>query len=480
MRRGGQDKLAGGLALAWLVVVVVVPLAVLVDAAAPVDLRPIERVAVGRAMARGLGLSVIVATAGCGLALALARTIPPVVILGLMLVSRSILAQGILALGLSPGPLAAVVALILDVAPIAALLLWLRLQTRPLALIEAAADLGAGAWARARAIEWPHLRPAVLAAWVWGLLQSLGDVIAFELAGGGHSYTPGLLIRDALLREQAPGRALVSILILLGLALPCAWLISRELSSAQRSDWRALPRPPRLASLGGWTVLVAMLAVPAALLLGRQPEGFGPADRGLAELAASSLVLSAFVAALASAAGFGLALASRRAAWPGWLGAAVLAPLAIPPSVLGLLTLGAATPLGIRPGPGLTVLALLGPGLGLGFVSARLLTIVIPRGLIDAAMDLGATARERLRLVWLPLGRAALAVSAVVVFAWVLGQAAIPAFTSGPGGDTLAVALTIHARAGSLALVRRWSLILIAAPVLASVLALRLARWRPR
>jgi ABC-type spermidine/putrescine transport system permease subunit II len=216
------------------------------------------------------------------------------------------------------------------------------------------------------------------------------------------------------------------------------------------------------------------------LLLGEQPEGFGATDQRLALLLVRSLGIAFVVAALSTCAGFGLALASRRAPHPAWIGVAVLAPLAIPPSILGLLALGVGTKLGLSPGPTLTVLALLGPALALGFVTARLMTVVVPRALIDSAIDLGATASERLRLVWLPLARPALVVAAVLVFAWVLGQAAIPAFTSGPGGDTLAVALTIHARAGSMALVRRWSLLLVVVPVLAVVVAQRLAHWRPR
>ncbi|PRQ09574.1 spermidine/putrescine ABC transporter membrane protein [Enhygromyxa salina] len=464
----------------WLGLVVLLPLGLLVDAAWPFELREIERVAVGRVLVRGLGLSLIVAIVSGGLGLLLAQTVAPVVLLALLLVSRSVVAHAVLAIGFTPGPLAAVITLIIDVLPFAALVLGLRLRTRPLALIEAARDLGAGALARAREIEWPHLRPAMLVACTWGFLQGLGDVLAFEVAGGGHAYTPGLLIRDALIREHAPARALVCVVVLISLALPCAWLITRELTAAQRSDWRPVPVPPAWVRAAGWAVLALLLVAPAALLLGDHPVGVGPSDRLLAGLFLRSLGIAGVVAALATSAGFGLALASRRLANPAWLGAAVLAPLAIPPSIHGLLTLGAGTWLGLSPGPTLTVLALLGPALALGFVTARLMTVVIPRALIDAAIDLGATARERLRLVWLPLARPALIVAAVLTLAWALGQAAIPAFTSGPGGDTLAVALTIHARAGSLALVRRWSLLLVLVPVLAALAARQLARWRPR
>jgi ABC-type spermidine/putrescine transport system permease subunit II len=66
------------------------------------------------------------------------------------------------------------------------------------------------------------------------------------------------------------------------------------------------------------------------------------------------------------------------------------------------------------------------------------------------------------------------------VFAWVLAQAAIPAFTSGPGGDTLAVALTVYARAGAMAVVRRWSLIAVFVALACVVLIERSTRGRRR
>jgi ABC-type spermidine/putrescine transport system permease subunit II len=480
IRAGGEDALALALALLWLAVIVLLPLAVLTEQARPFELREVELAALTRATSRGLGFSLVVATASVAVALLLARTVHPLALLALLLISPAIVARGVLALGLSPGPLAATLALILDVTPFAALLIWLRLRTRPAALIDAAADLGAGPAARARLIEWPHLRPALLAAWVWGLLHGLGDVVAWELAGGGHSYTPGLLIRDALIREGAPDRALVAVLGLLILALPCARLIAGELASAERSDWRALPGPPRGLAFAGWLVMAATLAGPALVLLGDQPEGFGLADRQLGELALRSLWIAGVVAALASSAGLALAVASRGLRRQALLGVALLAPLAIPPGIFGLLMLELASTVGLAPGPALTVLALLGPGLALAFVAARLLCALIPASLIDCARDLGASAGERLRLVWLPLARPALLVAFVVSFAWVLGQAAIPSFTSGPGGDTLAVALTIHARAGEMALVRRWSLILVVVPVLAATLAALLTRRRPR
>jgi ABC-type spermidine/putrescine transport system permease subunit II len=480
MRAKGTPRWLGReLAVVYFALMVLAPLAALIDLAGPLTLTAIEREVLWRSAVRSLGVGLSVASASTLLAVLLARTIPPVLLLASLLLGRFVVAHGVLALGLAPGPWAAGLALIADVAPFAALIVLLRLRTRPIALIEAAADLGAGWWRRAWQVEWPHMRPALLAAFVWALLQALADVIAFERAGGGHAYTLGLLIRDALIRDGAPARALIGVLMLLTLALPCAVAIARELTHAEQVV--ASPRrPPAWLRAIGWSSFAAILLGPALLLAGAHPRGFGPGDRQLLELLGRTLALASVVAALASAAGFGLAIATRDGRHRFALSVAVLAPLAIPPSVLGLLSLATATRLAWPPGVALTIVALLGPALAMGFVAARVLISAIPPALLEAAADLGAGKRERLRLVWLTLGRPALLVAAALVLAWVLGQATIPAFTSGPGGDTLAVALTIHARAGAMALVRRWSLVLVIAALICAIAVARMTRSRKR
>lgn len=458
---------------------VVAPLLVLGELAGPFELADYERAAVARAWSRGLLLALGVATLSAALAVPLARAASPLALLGLLLVSRSHLAMGVLALGLAPGPGAATLTLVLDSLPLAALLVGLRLRTRPQARIDAAADLGASWLERAWTFELPHLAPALLAAWSWALLQGLGDVVAFELAGGGHSYTPGLLIRDALLREQAGARALAGVLGILVVALPCAWMVAGELEGFEAHARRGELAPRSTAPLRarwsgdaalGWALFLVMLAAPAALLLGEHPAGLTARDLELARLGARSLGLAAGVGALASALAFGLALAPRLAR-PRLAAAALLTPLALPPAISGLLTLTAGARLGLGPGPTLTALALLGPTLPLAYLCARPLVAGLPPQLLELARDLGASARERLLRVWLPLGLPAILVAFAAAFAWILGQAALPSFTSGPGGDTLSVALTILARGGALPLVRRWAALSILAPLGLALLA---------
>ncbi|MFV8751684.1 ABC transporter permease subunit [Nannocystaceae bacterium ST9] len=461
---------------AWLLLSVVLPLACAIEWAGSLALEGPQWQAIGRAWARGSMLALIVAAIATVLAGLLARAVPPLALLSLLLISRAIEALGVLAWGVPPGAFAAGLTLVVDLAPLAALVVLLRLRTRPVELLESAADLGAGPWIRAWWIGWPHLRPAFAVAFGWALLEVLGDAVALDIAGGGKVYTPGLLIRDALVHEFAPARAVVGLLGLLIVALPCAWLLAGELRRAESASFRPLaPASPVIRGLG-WASFAMLAAVPAALVFGEHPSGFGPRDQMLARLLGQTTLIAGSVALLAALLGFAVAIAlgptsSRRSV------AVLVLPLALPASVFGLLALSLASALGLRPGTPLTVLALLPQALALGFLVARVMSSVVPRALIEAAADLGAHAIDRLRLVWLPLGKPALLIAFAVVFTWVLGQAATPAFTSGPGGDTLAVGLAIFARGGGLPVVRRWALAIVVVPISLLVIPVLLRRF---
>lgn len=466
----------------WLGLVLVAPLLELASAAR--SLAPEAAVSVlPRVFGRGLLLAALVATAATACAAVLARTVAPLALLAPVLIARSLTAHGALALGADPGVGPAALSLLVDCVPLGALLIALRLRTRPAQLLDAAADLGAGLGDRLRFVDWPHLRSALLITWVWTALQVLGDTVAFEIAGGGKVYTPGLMIRDALIHDGAPGRALLAILLLLAAALPCAWGIARELDVAEYARRRRQPPAGLGLRILGHVLLAACLLVPAAALFGPRPEALTHQDRLLAELLGQSLGLAGIVAALAAVLGFFLALGLRGARGDRRARTAttlLLLPLALPAAIFGLLAVSAAGRVGLEPGPSLTVLALMPTALALGLLVARVLCATIPSALLEAAADLGAGAWLRLREVWLPLGAPALGVALLLVGAWVLGQAAIPSFTSGPGGDTLAVGLTVLARGGAWPVVRRWSLALVLAPSLAIVSVYLLTRWRRR
>jgi ABC-type spermidine/putrescine transport system permease subunit II len=482
VHEGWRRGLLGVAVGIWLLVALVLPLAAAIELAEGSELSRGEWTAIAAAWRQGLAACVIAATLATSIAVLLARVVHPLALLTLLLISRASDAQGVLAWGLAPGGPAAVLSLVVNLAPLAALVVLLRMQTRPVELLEAAADLGAGVWTRARTIAWPHLRPAVGVAFVWALLEGLGDTLAFELAGGGKAYAPGLLLRDAMLHEFAPARALAVLLGLLLVALPCAWLLAGELRLADGASWRPQPRASLRLRVLAWSMFVLLASVPARLLFGDQPQGFGASDMLLARLLLRTLGLALGIAMIAAVLGSLLALLSRGLSGvSSRLSATLLVlPIAIPASVYGLLALAVGVELGLRPGVSLTTLALLPSSLALAFLVARVFGSVVPTRLLDAAADLGADPLARLRMVWLPLGRPALAAAAAIVFAWVLGQATIPAFTSGPGGDTLAVGLTVMARGGSLALVRRWALVSVLVPVLAVVLLSVVGRMQAR
>jgi ABC-type spermidine/putrescine transport system permease subunit II len=301
-------------------------------------------------------------------------------------------------------------------------------------------------------------------AFLWVLLDALGDVVALEIAGGGKLFTPGLWIAHAFIHDLDPARGLLGLLGLVLLALPCAWLLARELRHSSASNFRRPPPAPRRLRILGWAVFSGLAALSLGLLAGDYPTGFDAQDLRLAGIFGRTAGIATLVGVVAATFGFLMAV---------WLrptdsqlaGAALLLPLALPSSVYGLLALSSAGAAGLSPGMPLTILALLPQALALGFLIAKVLSSVVPRTLIETASDLGATGLDRLRMVWLPLGRPALLAAFAVVFTWVIGQSAIPAFTSGPGGDTLAVALTVVARGGDLSIVRRWALVIVTIPL---------------
>jgi ABC-type spermidine/putrescine transport system permease subunit II len=381
----------------WLLATLLLPLAAAVELAQGSVLSSSEHTAILATWRHGLIACSIAATLATAVAVLLARVVHPLALLVLLLISRASEAQGVLAWGLTPGAPAAVLTLVVDLAPLAALVVLLRMQTRPTTLLEAAADLGAGAWTRARTIAWPHLRPAVLVAFVWALLEGLGDTLAFELAGGGKAYAPGLLLRDAMLHELAPARALAVLLGLLLVALPCAWLLAGELRVSEGASWRPLPPASRRWRVAGWVAFTLLALVPARLLFGAHPDGFGANDVLLGRLLVRTLGLAAVVAMLGATLGALLAVLSRSVG--SRISATLLVlPIAIPASVYGLLALAVGVELGLRPGLLLTTLALLPSSLALGFLVARVLGSVVPSRLLDAAADLGAGPLARLRI----------------------------------------------------------------------------------
>jgi ABC-type Fe3+ transport system permease subunit len=468
--------------LAWLALLlpllaVAVPLAVLIAAAQGSAGTSADQSAVLRSTVRALGLGLGVGMGATALAYPVARAVPVPLLVGAVMVTPLSRALGVLGLGVAPGTTAAALALGAGALPLAALVVRLRLQARPARWLEAAADLGASAWARAWWIERPHLRPAWATATAWVALQVLGDVTVLRSAGGGKAYGPALIARDALLRDGAPGRALLVVLVLTAVALVVAARLAHDLRALPGGSGGTLA-PARGALRGlGWGLWLASLVplaglVPAILSVPAEPRGVAR----LVALVPSTLALAAGVSVVAVALAFGLVLSLRRrsARLPTL---ALLLPLALPPSVLGSLWLGAATYVGVKPGDPLTAVALLPAALALAHLAVLLLLRAVPEALPAAAADLGARPWARLRLVWWPSARAALAVTMLLTLAWIVGEPSIPAFTAGPGGSTLAMGLQVLSHGGDVGTLHRGCLVLALVPL---GLGAGLGAWRRR
>ncbi|MEZ4383761.1 MAG: ABC transporter permease subunit [Nannocystaceae bacterium] len=396
---------------------------------------------------RSLGLAGLVALAASLGAYPLARLVAAPALFALLVVSPLARALGVLGLGLEPGWIAVLAAEIAGALPLAALLVHLRLRGLDPHLLEAAADLGAGPWRRWRAIVLPLLRPALLLAALWSALLSLGDVATLELAGGGKLYSLTLLLREVALELEDGGAVAAITALLVALTIPCAWALLRGVrafAATSRRGGAALRRPTaglRVAGLAALLVAVAPLVGLVAAL------GEGPSAASLAPLryaVAPTLRGLPLVALVAAVAGFALAL--RRPALGRGLGALVVAPLAIPPVVQGLMTLELGRTTGLPPGELLTLCGLLPASVALAYVAALLARAALPPAIDDAARDLGAGAAARLRRIWAPLLAAPALGVALALVVLNLGAVSVPAFTSGPGGSTLAIAMTIVAR----------------------------------
>ena len=429
-----------------------------------------------RAGGRSLALAGAVAGLACVGALPLARTAPAPVLFALFLISPLARALGVLGLGLAPGAAAVMLAQLAGALPLAALLVLLRLRGLDPRWLEAAADLGARPWTRLRRITLPLLGPTLATAALWSALVSVGDVATLELAGGGRFFSLGLLVREVALAREDVGALAGLVGVLVALTLPCARALVAESEPGVGAEGG---RGAGRASVGlrAAGAAAAAVAVAPVLGLGRVAAGAGEGAllRGdLLPALEASLRGAPLVAGGAALAGFALALGRPRLR--AGIGALVVAPLAIPPVAQGILTLELGRAVGVAPGELLTALGAWPASFALAYAAARQVLAGLPRALGEAARDLGAGPWARVRWVWAPLLARPAAAVALVLLALLLGAVDVPSFTSGPGGSTLAVALTIAARGGGGASVAAATLLLAAVPLAVVALAGRLAR----
>ncbi|WAS91009.1 hypothetical protein [Nannocystis punicea] len=453
-----------GLAV-WAIAALAIPAAGLVLAAAESG-APVMLPALLAITADSLLLAAGLTALALALAYPLARAVTAPWLLLFVMIAPLARAIGALALGMSPGTGSVALARLAGDVPLAALLLRARLRTRPRSWLDAAADLGAGPWRRFVVVEWPHLRPAYLLAAVCIGLLALGDATIAAVAGGGKRYTLGLALREAVLLDAHPRRAAAIAAIFAAIALPSAWALARGLRAAGRSREGRDPPPAR----AGLAILAVCAAPIAALVVPAVTWPLGQGDALLLRQLPATLAGAGASAVLAAAIGCVTGLAAP----PRW-SPALLLPLALPPAVYGAAWLVTAQQLGWGPGSGLTFVTLLPGQVAIAHAGATAAFAGAGR-LADAARDLGAGPAARARWLWWPLAWPIGAALALVAFALAIGDAGAAAFTSGPGGSTLAVGLEILGRGGDLGAVPRWALGLGLVPLLAAALAALLRR----
>jgi putative spermidine/putrescine transport system permease protein len=193
----------------------------------------------------------------------------------------------------------------------------------------------------------------------------------------------------------------------------------------------------------------------------------------------NSLVVGALsvLVALASGVPFTLALVRYRFAGRGILSLVVLAPLCVPPLILGVGLL----PLMHRVGLWGTWLSLALAhgllGLPIVYLATRVALEGVPAGLEDAARGLGAGPWQVFRRVTLPLVGPGVTAGAVLAFVLSLNESLMTLFLASPETETLARIIWPELRYSLSPLVAVASALTLAATLSVALLARRIDAW---
>jgi len=155
-----------------------------------------------------------------------------------LLRSEGVVNLGLGALGLPPAELlyndfAVLLGQVYGELPFMIIPLYVSLEKLDGTLLEAAADLGAGAWPAFRRVVVPQTMPGIVAGCVLVFIPSLGAYLAPDLLGGGKTAYIGNLIQSqfAVARDMPFGAALSFVLSLVVVLLLVA--LRRPLQSAR-------------------------------------------------------------------------------------------------------------------------------------------------------------------------------------------------------------------------------------------------------
>ena len=128
----------------------------------------------------------------------------------------------------------------------AVLPIYVSLEKIDRSLLEAATDLGDGAWQRFLRVTLPLSAPGTIGAALLVFIPTVGDYVTPTLVGGPGGTMIGNLIQQLFLRQDnAPLGAAVSIVMMLIIAALVAlflWLIGYRRMRARRLTWRCTRR----------------------------------------------------------------------------------------------------------------------------------------------------------------------------------------------------------------------------------------------
>jgi spermidine/putrescine transport system permease protein len=149
----------------------------------------------------------------------------------------------LMALGITNEPLpllynepAVLVGLVYGELPFMILPIYASLEKLDRTLLEAAADLGAGAWDTFWKVTWPLTLPGVVAGVVLVFVPSVGQFLISDMLGGAKSMLVGNLIQNQFFGgKNAPFGFAVSFL-LTALVLGMLWVQPRLFKGASSED----------------------------------------------------------------------------------------------------------------------------------------------------------------------------------------------------------------------------------------------------
>ena len=355
------------------------------------------------------------------------------------------------------------------------------------ALIEAGKDLYGSEWRTFVHVTWPTTFQGVLAGSVLVFLPAVGDFVAAQLLGGPETYMIGNLIQQQFFgAEDWPfGGALTVVMMLFLLIFMVFYLRSAAKESAADEGAQALHRRVLRvhvpAARRGGAVLVQQRAL-AAELRRLQPavvQAFLENESLRGSLIASlQIALATMLVAtvLGTLLAFGLVRARTR--FSGSMNILMLIPLVTPEIVAGVSAFLLFTQIGLRLSLLTIVIAHITFSISYVTVVVRARLASLNPEVEQAALDLGATRIQTLRLVVMPALWPAILAAGLLIFALSFDDFVLSYFTTGESPQPLPVRIWSAIRFGVTPTINAIGTLMLVISLAAVALALFFQRER--